>query len=490
MRHKTWLVCLVALSAHLVALPAQAAPSCFGKSATIVGSAGNDVLRGTPRADVIHGLSGDDRIIGRAGNDRICAGQGEDLVRAGGGRDRVDAGTSSRATTIYGGGGPDLIYDRAGGGDSQNVYGGNGNDVIRAGDSNVGDLLVGGDGDDTILQGDGPSGITGGPGDDIMRAGSERDRRSGVDVLRFEAAPSAVVIDLSSGIATGWGRDEIDDFEWVYGSQGADAITGDGAPNVIAGLGGNDVLHGLGGADHLTGGGVNNTRFERPGTGDDRLEGGEGDDELLGRDGDDVYVGGAGRDRAVFRDATSPVSADLAAGTAVGEGSDTLAEIEELEGSGLPDTLLGDEGDNGLFGNGGAGEVLRGRGGDDVLGVRSSVDADGGEGSDTVNYEDYGYTEVTVDLALDSDSAGNTLTSIENLLPPLTARFVAYGDEGPNTIVGGNLDDQLHGRGGDDIMRGGGGDDDLDGGEGIDVLDGEEGTDTCVNGEEVRNCEA
>src|SRR5688500_16896819 len=70
---------------------AQAAPTCLGKRATIVGTAGGDELRGTLRADVIFAGGGSDTVFGRGGNDRICGGGGFDLIAGGGGADRVDA---------------------------------------------------------------------------------------------------------------------------------------------------------------------------------------------------------------------------------------------------------------------------------------------------------------------------------------------------------------------------------------------------------------
>jgi Ca2+-binding RTX toxin-like protein len=70
------LVALVLVSQGVVASPAQAGPSCFGKQATIVGTNGNDLLSGTEAADVIVGLRGQDRIRALGGDDRICAGPG------------------------------------------------------------------------------------------------------------------------------------------------------------------------------------------------------------------------------------------------------------------------------------------------------------------------------------------------------------------------------------------------------------------------------
>jgi hypothetical protein len=72
--------CTVALVAVFLVLPqtANAArPTCFGKRATIVGTARADVLKGTSRPDVIAGLAGNDVIKGLGGGDRICAGKGQ-----------------------------------------------------------------------------------------------------------------------------------------------------------------------------------------------------------------------------------------------------------------------------------------------------------------------------------------------------------------------------------------------------------------------------
>jgi Ca2+-binding RTX toxin-like protein len=66
-----------------------ARPTCNGRTATIIGSPGGDVLAGTPAADVIVSGGGADRITGGGGNDTICAGAGNDVVTAGAGNDRL-----------------------------------------------------------------------------------------------------------------------------------------------------------------------------------------------------------------------------------------------------------------------------------------------------------------------------------------------------------------------------------------------------------------
>jgi Ca2+-binding RTX toxin-like protein len=85
-----------------VTIPAQApkpdshplppAQRCAGKPATIVGTAGKDVLRGTRGADVIAGLGGNDRIAAVKGNDTVCGGAGNDVLSGGAGRDRLFGG--------------------------------------------------------------------------------------------------------------------------------------------------------------------------------------------------------------------------------------------------------------------------------------------------------------------------------------------------------------------------------------------------------------
>jgi uncharacterized delta-60 repeat protein len=62
---------------------------CFGKRATVVGTARRDVLEGTPHRDVIAALGGDDTVRARGGNDLICGGRGNDNLFGGRGRDRL-----------------------------------------------------------------------------------------------------------------------------------------------------------------------------------------------------------------------------------------------------------------------------------------------------------------------------------------------------------------------------------------------------------------
>lgn len=67
-------------------------PTCGGQTATIVGSTGKDVLKGSKFDDVIAGLGGKDKIKGVDGNDRICGGGGNDDIDGGDGSDHCSGG--------------------------------------------------------------------------------------------------------------------------------------------------------------------------------------------------------------------------------------------------------------------------------------------------------------------------------------------------------------------------------------------------------------
>ena len=86
------LVLLCVASFVSLGLPAaQAAPTCFGRTATIVGTDApdGDNLNGTDGVDVIVGLGGRDQIAALGGDDFICGGDGGDYIQGEGGADRI-----------------------------------------------------------------------------------------------------------------------------------------------------------------------------------------------------------------------------------------------------------------------------------------------------------------------------------------------------------------------------------------------------------------
>ena len=105
---------------------AEQAAACEGRRATIVGTSGKDVLRGTRKRDVIVGGGGADVIRGGGGPDRICGGSGRDELEGGRGSDRLlgergddeidgDAG----GDRIEGGRGDDICFQGADAGTSR-----------------------------------------------------------------------------------------------------------------------------------------------------------------------------------------------------------------------------------------------------------------------------------------------------------------------------------------------------------------------------------
>jgi Ca2+-binding RTX toxin-like protein len=123
---------LAAMFASLALLAAKgghaAVPAC-----TITGTAGPDILFGTPHRDVICGLGGKDQLDGMGGNDVVIGGPGADQLNGGSGND-----------VLYGGPGDDKLQGDDG---SDAVYGGAGDDTMWAWDG-FADRLDGGPGVD------------------------------------------------------------------------------------------------------------------------------------------------------------------------------------------------------------------------------------------------------------------------------------------------------------------------------------------------------
>jgi len=308
------------------------------------------------------------------------------------------------------------------------------------------------------------------------------------------------------------------------GTPGDDTLAGTSGDDDIHGFDGNDGLIGLQGNDILDGG--NGHDFMRGREGNDQIFGGNDDDYLDGGIGDDLLDGGAGWDRATFApSATNGVTVDLnIVGIAqnTGQGMDTLIGIEHLSGTIYDDTLIGDGGDNWLWGgSNGTGvtgnDTISGNGGNDLISVGTGTHTlDGGADNDTLglfgNDTDITAAGVTVSLALqgaaqDTEQGMMVLTGFENVSGSKYDDFITgdgnvnilLGDLGNDTLSGGAGNDTLYGDGRtliDDHDTGGSGpivtysdvslipfagapgDDILDGGAGDDILNGGGGSDS------------
>jgi len=79
---------------------------CAGKTVTIRGTSGNDIISGTAGPDVMDGQGGDDTLDGQNGNDVLCGGAGNDLLIGATGSDRLFGGDGD--DTLDGGNGTDV----------------------------------------------------------------------------------------------------------------------------------------------------------------------------------------------------------------------------------------------------------------------------------------------------------------------------------------------------------------------------------------------
>lgn len=159
------------VSGMLVAMAPQAhaAQYCFGRRATIVGTAGPNTLFGSPyRTDVIVGLGGNDYISG--GNDYPENGDPPDYICAGPGADEVYGGPG--ADHMLGGDGADYLEGSFG---ADYIDGNVGDDQVLDIDSeyeSVPDTLKGSQGNDFVFGDYGADILYGGDGADHLKVGS------------------------------------------------------------------------------------------------------------------------------------------------------------------------------------------------------------------------------------------------------------------------------------------------------------------------------
>jgi Ca2+-binding RTX toxin-like protein len=262
----------------------------------------------------------------------------------------------------------------------------------------------------------------------------------------------------------------------IVGTSAKNRLRGTPGSDVIVGLGGRDRIAGRGGNDHICGG-----------NGDDRLDGGRGRDRIKGSGGSDYILGALGSDLLAtgkgfinrvapgrgddrvrggpgigdlvdLSTATRAVNVDLTAGTARGQGSDTLRRMEDVRGTRFDDTLRGNDGPNFLYGLRGDDELtgLQDPPGplfvDEFFGGRGDDTMNGGNGSDVVSFS-AADRAITVDLAggTASGQGTDTFTSIENVEG---SRFNDdfTGDGNDNIFLAARGDDVIDGAGGSDAV--------------------------------------
>lgn len=396
---------------------------------TIHGWNGNDTIYGGIGKDTIAGDNGDDIIFGEDGDDVIYGGEGSDTLHGGEGNDGFNGHAGE--DVINGDAGNDILN---GGEGNDTLNGGDDNDYLYGEDGD--DTLDGGAGDDVLygavltqapdnidqIMSDNPglvySQITGNfyqyiagaftwDASNTAAQSSDIEGQNGYLVTITSQEEQDLMVDIVSGYA--WtGASDINaegTFEWLDGPEAGTELsyTGWYSGSPTSNSDANDhvlLLNDTNNQEWYAYTGTYNAGYVIEWTGADvitvnldyydssaetnTLNGGSGNDQLFGSEGidildggldDDLINGGSGIDTVRFQSATGGVNVNLVTGTATGNGSDTLSQIENVEGTSFADVLRGDGENNVLNGYDGNDQIFGGSG-DDIL--------NGGDGNDTI----------------------------------------------------------------------------------------------------------
>jgi len=300
----------------------------FSGPVTLRGSGGDDLLQSAGFDDLLLGGNGDDTLDSGFGLDTLNGGAGIDRVKTSGDGDYVitntsvtgsttgvligieeaditagpgdnvlDASAFTGDTTLWGGGGRDVITGGIGndwlnGNDGEDaLVGGGGNDLIHGGEG--ADVMIGGDGDDTLNGEAGDDTIDGGDGNDQLIGEEGRDRllgRGGDDSLYGGDGSDQLIGHAGNDRLNGGSGND-----FLLGDEGSDALWGGNGNDVLSGDADNDRLFGQSGNDTLLGESGNDKL--QGGSARDVLQGGDGNDTLNGQSGHDTLTSGDGRDR-------------------------------------------------------------------------------------------------------------------------------------------------------------------------------------------------
>nr|WP_128927173.1 calcium-binding protein [Bradyrhizobium guangxiense] len=384
---------------------------------------------------------------GNGGNDTIT-GNGSTQIEYFG----ATAGVNVNLTTGVASGNASVGIDTITGG-VIGVQGSNFADTITG--SLVNDFLFGNGGDDTLAGADGNDYLAGGAGADTFVYANG----GGVDYIGDFNRSEGDRIDLT-GVA---GIFTLSDIQAHATQQGFNTLIDFGGGNTITLA--NVTLGSLVAGDFVFNNSITGTSANDVLVGTSQNEGIfglGGNDRLQGLGGNDTLDGGAGFDRAVYSDATGPITVNLAAGTGsgAGVGSDTLISIEGAVGGDFADTFdaTGFTGWSTQPGVALGQSAFEGRGGDDVITGRINAL---GQSLTRVEYLSAS-AAVTVDLAAGTGqgTAAGDVANVghDTFTNALQGVFgSAYGD----TLYGSNnasfTYEVFEGRGGNDYIDGRGG---------------------------------
>jgi Ca2+-binding RTX toxin-like protein len=220
---------------------------------------------------------------------------------------------------------------------------------------------------------------------------------------------------LRDGTPSGFGTTGPDSY---IGTPGRDVWFGLGGNDLAYGRGTGDILYGNAGADRLYGEGGADRLYGD--AGNDRLFGGTERDLLNGGAGSDLMNGGAGLDRAEFQTAAGQnMTVRLGAGTATGQGTDTLVSIESVTTGSGRDLIVGTGGANTLIANAGIDRLIGNGGNDRLDGGRGNDVLTGGSGADRFVFAGNWGTDTITDfqngldhIEIETGSSGQAQLSI------------------------------------------------------------------------------
>lgn len=511
---------------------------------------GNDTVQGGEGPDIIDGGAGDDSLSGNGGEDILQGGPGNDTAEGGSSDDLVIGGANNDSLT----GGPD--DDRVIGSEGDDTLEGNaGDDTLSGGPGN--DVLSGGSGADILLGGEGKDYLTGDPDNkaDTVKGGQGNDVLTGHHIDKLIGGPGndtfflndsypSVLIEIDNGHDTIHSLSKlpfwleldlgVSIFDYIPTVDQRDlvllSLDGENSVRIVDGYAyrghvllvgidrhiradgegnfGNTLEHMIGAAANAGFGYGQDPKFftdekiflyqslldaeqvfrrsvisTTPETDveiltpfDDRFSyvnqsgsaigyiyAGSGDDYLtptnrfaqsnivirvLGDDGDDTIYGSFGNE-----------------GLFGGSGNDSLV------GDKGDDTLHGGVGNDSLIGDAGADELFGGNGNDILRGYHGDDKLEGGSGDDLL-VDEQGNNIINGGDGNDFVSTGGGAGSSSQV----------FGGDGADTLRSGIASDLLNGDAGNDVLEGGSGDDTLAGGSGNDSLIGASGRDELSGG--------
>jgi Ca2+-binding RTX toxin-like protein len=424
---------------------------------TANGGAGADTLISIENAtggmvdDVLVGSAGVNTLDGGAGNDTLIGGLGDDTLNGGSGLD-----TASYAAST--------------GGVKVNLTTG---------------VVTGGDGADTLISIENVTGsalndqFTDSSGNNVIHGGA------GNDTISYAGAVGPVQVDLAGGrVLGGSGYDILSGIENVIATSFNDVIIGTAEANIINGGAGVDMVSYEAATSAVS---VNlMVGTVTGGAGADRLiaiesaMGSVYDDTFIGSAAANRIDGSAGMDTVDYGLATSAVAVNIDSGVVTGgAGLDRLIGIENINASGFDDTVVGNALNNRIFGRDGLDKIYGAAGDDYLVGDAGNDILYGGDGVDSL-------LGGLGDDKLYGDAGNDTLIGADgrDVITGGLGDDKIYGDAGNDTISAGDGHDVVSGGLGDDVILGDAGNDSINGGMGYDTIRGGDGNDVIAGAED------